>query len=70
MYRGFDAKGHPKETPLKGPRVVGHAALMRHFKECIAGRATPIAGPPEGITLMDMLAAIYKSAETQKSVSL
>jgi predicted dehydrogenase len=70
IYRNFDKKGEAKETPLKGPRVVGHAALMRHFKECIAGRATPIVGPPEGVQLMQMLEGIYKSSESGKSVNL
>jgi predicted dehydrogenase len=70
IYRGFNAKGDAKATSLKQPKVVSHAALMRHFKECIHGRAKPIIGASEGVQLMQMLEGIYKSAETGKSVSL
>jgi predicted dehydrogenase len=70
IYRNFNAKGESKATPLKQPKVVSHAALMRHFRECIQGRATPIIGAKEGVQLMQMLEGIYKSAETGKSVSL
>ena len=70
LYRNFGRKGECKEHPLKGPKVVNYAALMRHFKECIQGKATPIAGGPEGVALMEMVDAIYKSAETGKSVGL
>jgi predicted dehydrogenase len=70
IYRNFNAKGESKATPLKPPKVVSHAALMRHFRECIAGRATPGIGAGEGVQLMQMLEAIYKSAESGKSVAI
>jgi predicted dehydrogenase len=44
--------------------------MMRHFKDCIAGRATPSPGGPEGVALMQMIQAIYRSGETGKSVSI
>jgi hypothetical protein len=34
------------------------------------GKATPTIGPLQGVTLMQMLEGIYKSAESGKSVSL
>ena len=43
---------------------------MRHFSECILGKATPIIGAREGVQLMQMLDAIYKSAERGKSVEI
>jgi len=70
IYRNFNPKGEAKATPLKQPKVVSHAALMRHFKECIHGRAKPIVGASEGVQLMQMLEGIYKSAATGKSVNL
>ena len=70
LYRDFDAKGDCKENPLKPPKTVHHVALMRHFKDCIAGRATPVPGGAEGITLMEMVESIYKSSSTGRSVQM
>jgi predicted dehydrogenase len=70
LYRNFDEKGVGKANPLKPPKTVHHAALMRHFRECILGRAAPLAGPAEGVALMQMLDAIYKSNETGKSAEI
>jgi predicted dehydrogenase len=70
MHRGFGGKGEPKETPLKLPKVVGHGAMMRHFRECILGKSGPTSGPAQGVTLMRMVEAMYKSAEMGKSVSI
>ena len=47
IYRNFGPKGESKPTPLKPPKVTGHAALMRNFRDCIMGKATPIIGPRE-----------------------
>jgi predicted dehydrogenase len=70
LYRGFNPGGEAKETPLKTPKIVHYHAMMRHFKECIAGTATPVPGPSEGLVLMQMLDAIYKSASSGKSVEI
>jgi len=70
LYRGFGANGEAKETPLKTPKVVHYPAMMRHFKECIAGTSTPAVGPAQGVVLMAMIDAIYKSAASGKSVEL
>ena len=70
LYRNFDAKGDAKPHPLKPPRLVSHPALMRHFRDCISGKAQPIIGPREGVQLMQMLEAIYKSSETGRSVEI
>ncbi len=70
LYRNFNAKGESKPNPLKPPRVTGHAAMMRHFRECISGKAKPMVGPSEGVVLMQMIDAMYKSAETGRSVEL
>jgi len=70
IYRGFNEKGEAKATPLRPPKSTGHVAMMRHFRDCIAGRCKPLVGPDEGVLLMKMIDAIYKSAESGKSVQL
>jgi predicted dehydrogenase len=70
MHRGFGHKGESKETPLKLPKMTGHAAMMRHFRECVLGKAGPTLGPAQGVTLMRMLEAMYRSAESGKSVGM
>jgi predicted dehydrogenase len=70
LYRNFKQGEPPKSTPLKQPKLIGHAALMRHFKECIQGKATPIIGAVEGVQLMQILDGIYKSSDTGKSVEI
>jgi predicted dehydrogenase len=69
-YRNFDKEGKSKPIPLKPPQVGGHVAMMRHFRQCLLGKATPSMGAAQGVTLMQMIDGIYKSAETGKSVSL
>jgi len=70
MHRGFDAAGQSKETPLKLPKTIGYAAIARHFHDCISGKTTPQAGTKEGVVLMQMVEAIYKSAEKGIGVRL
>ena len=70
LYRGFNPTGEAKETPLKTPKVVHYHAMMRHFKECITGGTRPIVGGAESLALMQMMDAIYKSAESGKSVEI
>jgi predicted dehydrogenase len=70
LYRDFNGSGECKENPLKPPKSIHHVALMRHFKDCIAGRATANPGGGEGIILMQMVQAIYKSSATGRSVQM
>jgi predicted dehydrogenase len=70
VYGQFDGKGNAKAIPLKGPKVTGYAALMRHLRECMLGKATPTVGATQGVVLMQMLEGIYKSAEGGKSVGM
>ncbi|MGE5611076.1 MAG: Gfo/Idh/MocA family protein [Bacillota bacterium] len=70
LCHDFRADGQCKINPLKPPKVTHHTALIRHFKDCITGKATPCPGGEEGVLLMQMLQGIYKSNETGKSVSL
>jgi predicted dehydrogenase len=59
-----------KETPLKQPKVTGHAAMFRQFKEAILGKEPPAMGADQGIVLMRMIEALYRSAESGKSVEV
>lgn len=70
LYRSFGPKGDAKETPLKLPKVVHYAAMMRHLKRCITAGEKPLVGPAEGVTLMSILDAIYKSAESGRSIEV
>ena len=70
VYRAFDEKGQCKTTPLKQPKLAGYAALLRHFRDCILGTAKPMVGANEGIALMTLVEAIYKSAASGKVVEL
>jgi predicted dehydrogenase len=55
---------------LKVPRLTHYAALLRHLRECLLARARPVVGPDQGIVLMQMIDAIYKSAASGKSVDV
>lgn len=70
LYRDFNAKGEVKETLMKLPKVVQYPAMMRHFKDCIHGKDTPLVGPEAGLLLMQMVDAIYKSAAGGKSAEV
>ncbi len=70
LYRDFSARGDAKETLMKLPKVAPYPAMMRHFRECIQGKAAPLAGPEYGLGLMQMIDAIYKSAATGKSAEI
>lgn len=70
LHRKFSQKGDSRETPLKTPKVTHYHAMMRHFRECIQGKAQPLVGPDAGVLLMSMVDAIYKSAATGKSVDV
>jgi len=69
LYHGFDGT-NAKETALKLPKTAGHAALLRHFRDCIVNDTNPMVGPAQGTILMSLIEALYKSAETGKSVDV
>ncbi len=70
LYRNFGPKGEAKATPLRQPKVAGHAAMLRQFRECILGKAAVGMGPDQGIVLMQMIEGMYRSAETGKAAAL
>jgi predicted dehydrogenase len=73
LYRSFGAGGKAKEISLKLPKVAQYHAMMREFKDCIAGKAPPSApscGGEQAMTLMQIIDAAYKSAQTGKSIEI
>jgi predicted dehydrogenase len=70
LFRNFGPKGEAKESPLKVPKLVHYPAMMRHFRAAITNGDTPCPSGAEGIAVMQMIDAIYKSAETGKSVEI
>jgi predicted dehydrogenase len=70
LYRNFGPKGEAKEIPLKLPKTVHYPAMMRHFRQCMSGQASPSAGGREGLALMHMIDAIYRSGDTGKSAEI
>lgn len=70
LYRNFSATGEAKQTLMKLPKLVQYPAMMRHFRDCIQGKASPIVAGETGLALMQMIEAIYKSAATGKSVDV
>jgi predicted dehydrogenase len=70
LYRDFSARGEAKSTTLKSPKTVNHEALFKHFRQCITTQAMPSPGPQQGVALMEMIDALYRSAESGKSVAI
>ena len=48
----------------------GHALHLRHFVDVLQGRAEPINTPQDGLHMIQILSAIYESAETGREVTL
>jgi predicted dehydrogenase len=47
-----------------------YTAQMAHFVDCIRNRKTPFPGLTEGMTIMNIVDAGYKSSATGKAVNL
>lgn len=57
-------------SSLKLPKIVHYAVMMRHLTRCIAGAEQPLIGPPQGVTVMHTIEAIYKNAASGGSETL
>jgi predicted dehydrogenase len=47
-----------------------HEANIRHFVDVINGRCEPDFTPEQGLNMVKILEALYKSAETGHEISL
>ena len=70
LLRNFGPKGEAKESALKLPKLVLYPAMMRHFRACILNGETPSPSGDEGLVVMQMIDAIYRSAESGKSAEV
>src|SRR6185437_557060 len=70
LFRNFGEKGEAKESPLKLPKLVHYPAMMRHFRQCITAGQTPSPSAEDGLVVMRMIDAIYKSIETGRSADV
>ena len=55
---------------IGGPRSGGHDGHLRHFVDVLRGRAKPINSPEDGVHMIQILTAIYESAQTGREVRL
>jgi predicted dehydrogenase len=70
LYRPGGKSTDPKPTPLKQPAVVGHTAMLRQFREAVHGRARAAVDGEQGVVLMQMVEALYRSAQTGRSADV
>jgi len=60
----------PKPAKGGGQWSGAHAANIRHFVEVALGRAEPTNTPTDGLHMIQILSALYESAETGREVRL
>jgi len=68
LHRNFSEDGEPTSTALKEPKTVGYEAMMRQFRRCIAENQPCPTGAAHGVSLMEIVDAIYKSADRDEKV--
>src|SRR5690606_30194244 len=57
-------------TPVFKGEVQPHEEHIKHFVDCLQGRAEPLNRPEHGVDMIKILSAIYESAETGREVVL
>ena len=62
--------GELYDMELKIPDTNGHAENIRHFYEVLSGNAKPDYTIEQGIEIIKILEAVYRSAETGREVIL
>lgn len=63
-----DLSGAPVDIHPQAPRVGGHEAEVKHFVTCIQEGKQPLATAEQGLHILQILDAIYRSAETGREV--
>jgi len=63
-----DLSGAPVDITPQFPRVGGHEAEIKHFIECIQQGKQPIATAEQGLHVLQILDAVYRSAQSGKEV--
>jgi predicted dehydrogenase len=59
-----DAAGAPVDISPHAPQVGGHEAEVAHFIECIQTNKQPLSTAGQGLHILQILDAIYRSAES------
>lgn len=58
-------------TPIiKNRQVKQHTENIKHFVDCLQGRAEPTILPEHGVDMIKILSAIYESAEAEREIQL
>jgi predicted dehydrogenase len=63
-----DMAGAPVDIAPHAPQIGGHEAEVKHFVECIREGKTPLATAEQGLHILQILDAIYRSAESGREV--
>ena len=63
-----DMAGAPVNIHPQAPNINGHEAEIKHFVECIAEGKEPIPTAEQGLHILQILDAIYRSADSGREV--
>ena len=70
LYSHEDGKAVNFEAPEQKDEVPQHEANLRHFADVLLNGVEPMFVPEQGLNMVKILEAIYKSAETGDEVLL
>ena len=68
LFRADESGYYLESTPVLKEEVAGFDREISHFVDCCLGEAECIVKPEEGTAIMQIIDAIYRSAETGKEV--
>lgn len=68
LFRADESGYYLESTPVLREEVVGFDREVNHFVDCCQGKLACIVKPEEGTAIMQIIDAIYRSAETGKEV--
>lgn len=63
-----DIHGTPVDITPTFPNISGHEAELKHFVECIVSGKKPISNAEQGLHVLQILDALYRSAESGREV--
>ncbi|HRU24905.1 MAG TPA: Gfo/Idh/MocA family oxidoreductase [Candidatus Latescibacteria bacterium] len=65
-----DKHGAEVDLTPRAPNIGGHPAEIAHFVQCIRTNTQPLSTAEDGLLVMKMLDAIYRSGESGKAVTI
>jgi predicted dehydrogenase len=63
-----DMAGTPVDITPHAPRIGGHEAEVKHFIECIQEGKAPLSTAEQGLHILQILDAVYRSANTGQEI--